>query len=174
MRKCRRCSKPATLHITEIRDGDVQELHLCENCAQDYLSNAGSIESGPHEEGFAVKLGAGQQLEELDRLVCDNCQITFREFRTSGRLGCPHDYIAFEAELLPLLENIHGETQHCGKIPKRTPDQSRQQFHLIKLRNELRLAVNDEKYEDAARLRDQIRSIEMELGQTSAQGESSP
>ena len=167
MKKCRRCSKPATLHITEIRQGEVQALHLCETCAHEYLSNADSSESVDSDENaddFVVKLPDDQNLEEIDGLVCPNCGITFREFRSNGRLGCPHDYIAFEDELLPLLENIHGETQHCGKLPKRAPAESRRQYRLIKLRNELRTHVEQEAYEDAARLRDEIGSLEVELG----------
>lgn len=167
MKKCRRCSKPSTLHITEIREGVVHELHLCESCAQEYLNNpVADIESGGEAEEtgeFSMKLEE-HELDELDQIVCPNCGITFREFRSQGRLGCPHDYIAFEAELLPLLENIHGEMQHCGKFPKRAPDASRRQFSLIRLRNELRTAVDEENYEAAARLRDEIRGVETELG----------
>ncbi|MEX0726306.1 MAG: UvrB/UvrC motif-containing protein [Planctomycetaceae bacterium] len=162
MKKCRRCSKPATLHITEIVNNEVQTLHLCEGCAQAYLSQQDHPD--PDEmSAAAAKLIEGQDLDELDHLVCPNCGITFREFRSQGRLGCPHDYIAFETELMPLLENIHGSTQHCGKFPKRAPDSSQRQYQLIKLRNELRSLVEGEKYEEAARLRDRIQSLESEL-----------
>lgn len=166
MKKCGRCSKPATLHITELRGGDVQEVHLCESCAQEYLTNSNSAEAGDEAEGLMGKLAevtGEQNLEELDHLKCPNCGITFKEFRSQGRLGCPHDYIAFQDELLPLLENIHGETQHCGKVPKRAPHASQQQYRLIKLRNQLRTAVDDELYEEAARLRDEIQTVEREL-----------
>lgn len=167
MKKCRRCSKPATLHITEIRDGTVHELHLCEMCAHDYLSHSEASESAGEPDDLMSKLADDQQLEEIDQLVCPNCGITFREFRNQGRLGCPHDYIAFADELLPLLDNIHGETQHCGKIPKRAPDASQRQYRLIKLRSLLRAAVEDEQYETAARLRDEIQVLEMELAEES-------
>ncbi len=158
MKKCGRCSKPAVLHITELRHGEVQALHLCESCAKQYLSQAPTeaIEEMPP----GAESEAGDDLDELDQRACPSCGITFKEFRAQGRLGCPHDYIAFEDELLPLLENIHGETEHCGKIPKRAPDSSQQQFRLIKLRSELRTAVEEERYEDAARLRDEIRHVE--------------
>lgn len=167
MKKCRQCSKPATLHITEIRQGDVHELHLCESCAQEYLEQADTQEATDQVEKLAVKLKEVTdegELEELDQLVCPSCSITFREFRAQGRLGCPHCYSAFEDELLPLLENIHGDTQHCGKCPKRAPDSSQRQYELIKLRNELRTAVEDENYEVAAELRDRIQSMETQLG----------
>ena len=163
MKKCSRCSKPSTLHITELRDGTVQELHLCESCAQQYLSGADSDDMSDEVGSFAEKLAdivSDEDLDELNQLTCPNCGITFREFRSQGRLGCPHDYIAFKSELMPLLENIHGETQHTGKIPKRAPDDSQQQYRLIKLRQELRTAVEEEAYEDAARLRDEIQTFE--------------
>lgn len=163
MKKCRRCSKPATLHITELGEGDVHEIHLCETCAQEYLSHPETNESVDDAEVLAHKLSEAtgiDDLEELDHLVCPNCGITFREFRSQGRLGCAHDYIAFEDELMPLLENIHGDTQHVGKFPKRAPDTSQRQYQLIKLRSELRTAVEDENYEQAASLRDEIHNLE--------------
>jgi protein arginine kinase activator len=165
-KKCNRCSNPATLHITEIQSGVAEALHLCESCAQSYLSQPSSFDSPTDAEQLVEKLSEvaeGEDLEELDQLVCPNCGITFQEFRKQGRLGCPHDYIAFGRELMPLLENIHGESQHTGKCPKRAPDASRHQYQLIKLRNELRNAVNDEAYEQAAHLRDEIQSLESQI-----------
>jgi protein arginine kinase activator len=161
MTKCKRCSKPATLHITEIRSGAVQELHLCENCAQQYLNQEQDPNGEPNEEAGS-KEGEGVD-EQYEHLVCPNCGITFSEFRRQGRLGCPHDYIAFAKELKPLLENIHNDTQHTGKFPKRAPHASQLQYRLIKLRSELRSAIDEEEYETAARIRDQIQSLEKEF-----------
>jgi protein arginine kinase activator len=157
----------ATLHITEIVKGAAHELHLCEECAQKYLSNPNGAE-GTEEGGALIKAPAGlgeAELEEMEKLVCPTCKLTFREFRNQGRLGCAHCYIAFRDELLPLLENIHNETHHCGKFPRRSPDDSQKRYQLIKLRNDLRLAVAEESYEEAARLRDQIQDLENQLSQ---------
>ena len=172
MKKCRRCSKPATLHITEMREGGVHELHLCETCYQEYLDFSETPEDTEAPETpdsspeIALELSGDQTLEELDQTACPNCGISFREFRSQGRLGCPHDYTEFENELLPLLENIHGETQHCGKLPTRAADSSHRQYELIRLRKELQQAVAAEEYESAAQLRDAIVSLESELGLT--------
>ena len=113
------------------------------------------------------RAGTGSALREpspADKQVCPICQITFLEFRNSGRLGCPYDYEVFRDELMPLLENIHGETRHSGKVPKRAPRNTQQQTTLIQLRNELKRAVAAEDYEAAARLRDKIKGIELEQG----------
>lgn len=84
----------------------------------------------------------------------------FVDFRNSGRLGCPHDYQAFAAELTPLLESIHGSTRHLGKTPRRLPRNKQLQQELTRLRKQLHQAVVEEAYEEAARLRDRIRELE--------------
>jgi protein arginine kinase activator len=164
MKKCRRCSKSATLHITELRQGEATEIHLCETCAKDYLSQAEEASTPDGDLQFdQLEENDQPEISGIDDRVCPNCGITFREFRTQGRLGCPHDYVVFESDLIPLIENIHGETQHCGKLPRRAPDSSRKQHQLIRLRSELKLAVEDEDYETAARLRDEIQEVESQL-----------
>jgi protein arginine kinase activator len=157
--KCQQCTKAATLHITEvISDDKFDELHLCEDCANKYLYEP--------QKGGAPKGGeaeAGQETDEgsaLNQRECPLCGIKFVEFRNSGRLGCPHDYQEFRHELLPLLENIHGETKHCGKMPRRLPQNKQTQSELMQLRNQLKQAVTKENYEEAARLRDRIRRLE--------------
>jgi protein arginine kinase activator len=156
--KCQKCTKAATLHITEILGEDqVEELHLCEDCAQKYL-----YEPQQQKSGAKASAPSGEEIEEpavLNR-ECQVCGIKFVDFRNSGRLGCPHDYQEFREELTPLLENIHGETRHCGKTPRRQPQNKQTQSELIQLRKQLLSAVNKEAYEEAARLRDRIRRLE--------------
>ncbi|MBI3863472.1 MAG: UvrB/UvrC motif-containing protein [Planctomycetia bacterium] len=171
--KCNRCSKLATMHITELVKGEPHEVHLCEECFQTFMQNPNSAEGALGGGLIKSSPGLGEaELEALEKLVCPTCKITFREFRNQGRLGCAHCYSAFREELLPLLENIHGETHHCGKFPKRAPDDSQKRFQLIKLRNDLRLAVAEESYEEAARLRDQIQGLEQGMTAESSPQES--
>jgi protein arginine kinase activator len=156
--KCNKCPKVATLHITEVLpDDQFEELHLCEECAHKYLYE-------PQQKGAAKVSEAGQEegedVSSLNQRECPECGIKFVEFRNSGRLGCPHDYQEFRDELTPLLENIHGETRHCGKTPRRFPQSKQTQSELSLLRRQLHQAVTKEAYEEAARLRDRIRQLE--------------
>src|SRR5665213_1082420 len=153
--KCQKCAKAATLHITEILgEEQIEEHHLCEECAQKYLD-------GPAQAAGKIA-GHGDEAGESSVLnrQCDVSGVKFVDFRNSGRLGCPHDYEVFRDELIPLLENIHGETKHCGKTPRRLPQNKLTQSELIHLRKQLLQAVNKEAYEEAGRLRDQIRRLE--------------
>jgi protein arginine kinase activator len=94
--------------------------------------------------------------------LCPVCGITFYEFRQQGRLGCPHDYVCFEKELEPLLVNIHGENDHVGKRPQRTSRGTDRRTELIRLRREMKEAIEKEDYEVASKIRDQIRKFEQE------------
>ena len=166
--KCNRCEKPATFHITE-RVGEKEqwdEVHLCEQCAREYLSKPSDSEVQESLAGaLAQHLKIGQTAEELARLdqrACPVCGITFYEFRHHGRLGCPNDYVCFQEPLEQLVANIHGATTHTGKRPKNSSRTLDNQTRLIRLRRELRDAVHGEDYERASVLRDQIREFEGE------------
>lgn len=167
--KCQKCEKPATFHITELTGGKPVELHLCEDHAREYLTQSGNEGASPEglsqvlAQHMAQQLAVGQTAEELaklDKKECPICGITFHDFRKQGRLGCPHDYSAFQTQLEQLILNIHGELEHTGKSPSRTPAQSVQRTQLIRLRREMKEAVELEQYELASQIRDQIRKIE--------------
>jgi protein arginine kinase activator len=158
--KCNKCPNAATLHITEILSEDqIEELHLCEGCAHKYLYEP---QPKPSKTSTTVMPSSIDEAEEpgvLNR-ECEVCGTKFVDFRNTGRLGCPHDYEVFREELVPLLENIHGEARHCGKSPRRLPQSKQTQSELNQLRKQLQQAINREAYEEAARIRDRIRQLE--------------
>jgi protein arginine kinase activator len=157
MQKCQKCSNPATLHITEVLgESQFEELHMCEQCANKYLYEPKSKSAS----GKAVEAARDPEDSLFAQHECPSCGIKFVEFRNTGRLGCPHDYQAFREELVPLLENIHGETKHCGKTPRRGQQSQEAQHELVQLRQRLKQAVTREDYEEAAKLRDQIKTRE--------------
>ena len=154
--KCEKCPKVATLHITEIvSEEKVEEHHLCEDCAQKYLYDS----SGGSKPAAITAQESEDPGGSMGR-ECPICGMKFVDFRNSGRLGCPHDYEAFKEDLMPLLENIHGDTRHCGKTPRRLPQARQNESELAQLRKQLQQAVQKEAYEEAAQLRDRIRRLE--------------
>jgi protein arginine kinase activator len=164
--KCQKCEKPATFHITDLTGTEILALHLCPECAKDYLQPEEAGSAAPTITGFIqqqLKLEqTAEDLKELDAKQCPVCGISFYEFRQSGRLGCPHDYVFFGTELEPLLVNVHGDKKHVGKRPKRGSDDTESRTEVIRLRREMKEAIEKEDYESASKLRDQIRSIEEE------------
>ncbi|MCH2399352.1 MAG: UvrB/UvrC motif-containing protein [Pirellulales bacterium] len=157
--KCQQCEKPATIHITEITGPELDELHLCEDCGKIYLSQQEPVSDSTMSPQFKL-IEDADELAALQQQVCEICGSSFYEFRHSGRLGCPHDYVCFEAELEPLIVNIHAATDHVGKRPKRGVNSSEQQVVLVRMRQEMKEAIEREDYETASSLRDQIQELE--------------
>jgi protein arginine kinase activator len=94
---------------------------------------------------------------------CPNCGLTYTDFRKIGRLGCGECYRAFNRYLIPLLKRIHGATQHIGKAPMKAgkPLKKKEKApDIATLKEKLQQAIATEAFEEAARLRDQIRELE--------------
>ena len=158
---CQHCNKAKTVHVTEIKNGQKVEKHLCKDCPLVNEGMAGKSHQPLNEmlSNF-VMAQAGTQKAAAQ---CDHCEMTWTKFKQGGLLGCEHDYDAFADELSPLLRRAHeGATHHTGKVPARRNDgQVRtKRVSVTKLRRELQKAIDDEDYEAAARLRDEIQSAE--------------
>lgn len=160
---CDICGKnPATVHLTEIIDDQMNELHLCEECARQ--------KSAQMEQQFGLSdLLAG--LAEFDKpameketvaLKCPNCSLTYDDFKKIGRLGCSDCYNTFRKQLEHLLKKIHGSVVHFGKTPLslKVDKAVKKKTDLQDLRFQLQKAIEREAFEEAARIRDQIREIE--------------
>ena len=158
---CQKCNKPATVHLTEIaKNNQKHEKHLCEQCAaEEGVKVTHHMPINELLTNFVMAHAGGSG--ELASLKCDECGITFSEFRQNGLLGCPSDYELFEKQLVPLLERAHGgNSHHVGKVPSRAGASQQAQIQLLRLRKELKVAVENENYEQAAQIRDQINKME--------------
>jgi protein arginine kinase activator len=167
--KCDNCAKPATVHLTEIRNGKKVEKHLCEQCAAQQEGLPMAKGHTPINELLTNFVMAHSGVQKEMTTACEHCGISWAEFRQNGMFGCEHDYEQFEKDLTPLLKTAHeGATHHTGKIPIRAGGvpAARPRKALAdvnRLKKELQRAVEQENYEQAAKLRDQIRQAEENL-----------
>ena len=157
--------KEATVHLTEIIDDESRELHLCEPCAREKGTGAA-------EEFGLAGLLAGltdfgiKPSSKKPKPPCAQCGLTYEAFRKSGRLGCAACYRTFGSLLSPLLKRIHGSTQHVGHVPPvatrkvKSKKAAPPADDLVGLKEQLKAAVADEAFEQAAKLRDQIRILQ--------------
>jgi protein arginine kinase activator len=160
VKQCQSCGQPATVHVTNIVNGQKREMHLCQACSekQQILKNQELNLSVILQTMIGQHVGATS--DELARLTCPACGIKYMEFKAEGRLGCPRDYQVFQKALEPLLQRIHRAMRHVGKIPPHATRNAAVQSELMDLRQKLREAIDVEAYEEAARLRDLIREKE--------------
>ncbi len=160
--KCDKCDKPATIHLTEILEGQKIEKHLCEDCAaEEGITIKANVPISQLLEDFILQ--AAPDAEPTPDITCDVCGMGLEEFKSHGLLGCPNDYDVFSQALAPMLDRAHeGATQHVGKVPHRAGQTHQKQNTILRLRAELKKAIQAEQYEQAAELRDRIKEVEKE------------
>lgn len=177
--QCDICSKKkATVHLTEIVDEQMSEMHLCEECARNKSAQMeqqfglGDLLAGLSDVG-----GKGMaKADEKQALICHHCGLNYEDFRKFGRLGCGACYSSFKDHLEGLLKKIHGSGRHLGKMPiSLLPPGSapatiaidiNAAAHQVMVENvedlkkQLHASIAAEDFEKAAMLRDKIKSLE--------------
>jgi protein arginine kinase activator len=152
--KCDLCSKPATVHLTQILDNKVHKVDLCEECAQ---AKGVTDPSGFSLADLSPEASSGG-------VRCEQCGFTPNDFKKHGRFGCPACYGAFKGILDPMLEGMHKGTVHSGKVPQRALERKSLYDRLTRLEVDLTEAIKAERYEDAARCRDEINQVRQAVG----------
>jgi len=153
--QCEICKKnAATVHFKEAYDGEIREMHLCEQCAR---------ESGLDTQAplpltdflFGVEVRKKGAPEEADR-TCPHCGMSRSRFRKESRLGCGSCYETFKDELQQMIEELHKGRSHVGKVPRREKIAN----GIASMRRRMDGAIAKQDFEEAARLRDMIQHLE--------------
>jgi protein arginine kinase activator len=162
--KCDFCSKPATVHLTKIVSNKVHKVDLCEECAQ--------AKGVTDPSGFSLTdlllTTALTPESETGSAKCEQCGFTQADFKKQGRFGCPACYDTFKGMLDPLLDNMHKGITHTGKVPRVALERKSLYDRLTKLELNLTDAVKSERYEEAARYRDEINQVKQAFSEKPA------
>lgn len=154
------CQKnEAKVHLTQLSEGKLKKVDLCEDCAK-----AKGIDDpmGFSLADLLMGLGASQELGQgpaAKEAACPTCGFSQADFKKTGRLGCPACYTHFAPGLESLLKGMHKGLRHSGKVPRQPRQSQASAQRLQTLQKELDAAIAVENYEEAARLRDEIRSL---------------
>lgn len=170
--KCTHChEREANTHIKRIINGKREEMHLCEECVRELgVMEEFRFEPFSVDSLFGNLLGAGTSafnaLSGIDR--CTYCGTTLNDIVRTGRVGCAHCYDKFERKLSPGIEKLHGKVKHIGKSISYTEEgeasetEEKKPTELEQLKAELKQAVQEQRFEDAAVLRDKINALSEE------------
>ncbi|MFC4389190.1 UvrB/UvrC motif-containing protein [Gracilibacillus marinus] len=172
--ECQECKEnPATLHFAQVINGEKNEIHVCHKCAKEkgYLMHDDESYSLHHLLSGLFqfdhnKLNQTTKQPSSDLKQCDKCGMTYEEFARIGKFGCTNCYHTFKEHLNPIFRRVHsGNTVHDGKIPKRIGKDISNRKQVKQLKWKLQQLIQDEAFEEAAKIRDQIKEKERNLHQ---------
>jgi protein arginine kinase activator len=155
--------REATVHLTQITGDKMQKVDLCEECSKTKGIND---PAGFNLADLLLGLGASQELEQAGggvEVKCSRCGFTQADFKKAGRLGCPECYKTFAEGLEGLLKSMHKGTRHVGKVPESLRQNRDLSDRLKALQKKLAKAIEDENFEQAAHLRDEIKQMSAKL-----------
>ena len=157
---CDKCKQNiATTHIKTVVGGVVKEYNLCEACAKE--NGYSHFPDGAFSSILASMLGESAKSSFVETKICPSCKATFNSIAKSGKVGCSECYNTFKSELLPYIKRVHGSVAHNGKVPNIvTIANSEPENEVLNLRDTLNQLISEEKYEEAAIIRDKIRELE--------------
>ena len=160
--------REATVHLTQIAGDKMQKVDLCEECAK---TKGVNDPTGFSLADLLLGLGASQEIEQASGGVetkCIRCGFTQADFKKTGRLGCPACYKTFAEGLEGLLKSMHKGTRHVGKVPESLRQNRDLSDRLMALQKKLNQAIEDENFEQAALLRDEIKQTSARLSDLAA------
>ncbi|MFC2949303.1 UvrB/UvrC motif-containing protein [Virgibacillus sediminis] len=176
---CQEChNRPATVHLTQVVNGNKTTVHVCGVCAKE-MGYMNSPEEGYSLQNLLSGLfnfdpgGLGPQkdqpYQQSKEVQCPGCKMTFSEFQRVGKFGCASCYETFSSRLDPIFRRVHsGNTQHSGKIPKRQGGDLKKKKQLESYREQLKTLIEEEEFEEAAKVRDKIRELQTGNGEKEA------
>jgi len=173
---CEHCGKnPASHKTTDIINHVKSVKHLCDACfvaeglglpftKMNLVETKPTVSFQPVAD-IQIQIVQGgsreeQELEEALGPTCEICGLDLATFRKKGAIGCPHDFDVFVEEIRAVLLKLHGGREHRGKLPRAYQTRRARAHQIRQLETDLDRAVAEEKYEEAAKLRDRIRALQ--------------
>ena len=176
---CENCGKrEANVRYSENINGVKKEMNLCDECSRK-LGIADKMDFRMPSLDFSNLFGSFLEdfstpdfmplLNEVKQIKCDSCGSTFDDIINTGRYGCANCYDVFENRMDPILKKLQGANRHNGRLGKVSDNnvkfdnnegikaENKTDNKLEKLQNDLKLAIKEERYEDAAKIRDEIK-----------------
>ncbi len=161
---CDECKeKTATVHLTQVFNGQKIESHLCGECAYQksgLLFDSGNKFSIPNFLGGMFTATYNKEALPGSRITCPKCGMSIMDIKRLGKLGCSECYRTYEQEMDASLRRIHGNSKHLGKIPLRGGEKVKIKRQIEELKGQIQEAVREEKYEQAAQIRDKVIQLE--------------
>ncbi len=166
---CDRCKKNIASNLfTQNINGKVYKYHLCDECAKN-LTNLTNINFFL-DDLLGSLISSGNNFSEVENRqdVCPKCGVTFDYIAKNGKVGCDVCYEKFREMLLPSIKKLHANTKHMGNVPPSVSSSDSSKISVLK--SKLEVAVKNQEFELAAKLRDEINELKSQLKMEGEQG----
>lgn len=159
---CQQCQqREAVVRLTIMENNQTHGVYLCKECAEKNQEVSFVFHPSIVPEFLQALFGFNPAMkEQSSEMTCPKCGISFSRITQAGKLGCSTCYETFEHQLEPLLRRIHGGGQNVGKVPARLGGAIKNRLEQRRLKEKLQNLIQQEAFEEAALVRDQIRQIE--------------
>ena len=166
--KCSKCHhNEASIYIEQNINGKSHKYHICGDCASQGDINVNLNFTDPaqalsaiHSFWFGPDSSKAHKSERRPVKTCPDCLLGFDNFKKTSMLGCAACYDAFAAELTEIFGKLQPADKHRGKIPKRAGAVFVKDRTVAELKERLSALIAAEEYEEAAKVRDEIRAVE--------------
>ena len=167
--KCIKCNKnEASVFLERNINGKVTKTALCSKCAKESGITQNDLFGGFNMLGGFFDFPLVSDLRNEKAKKCPVCGEIFDNIVNSGMVGCAKCYETFENELSPTIKRLHGNVRHVASRAKKAKrnkesdvnEKNVKKYELSELKDRLKKAVKNEEYEQAAKLRDEIRAME--------------
>lgn len=166
--KCDFCDNKATVFFTQLAEGQMKKICLCDACAKERgvtdptgFSLADMLLGGGVPGGQTAAQAKGTTMTAGTGRTCPTCGFTLDDLRKVRRFGCSDCYTTFADEVAQMIRGMHKGITHAGKVPAGLMAQQVLHQRLEELRCRLDQAISSESYEEAAGIRDEIRKLEV-------------
>lgn len=164
--KCDFCDKKATVFLTQLVEGQMKKVCLCDPCAKERgvtdptgFSLADLLLGGAAAGVASAQAGKPSASATGGGRKCPTCGFTLEDLRRVRRFGCSDCYSIFTEEVGQMVRGMHKGTSHIGKVPAGLMAMQVRHQRLEELRSRLDQAISSESYEEAAGIRDEIRNL---------------
>ena len=154
--KCQSCGKKqANVKYYENINGLKKEFHLCSECAN-------MLGVTQFSDIFSPMFVSIPDFQDYEITKCEKCGYTLDDYTKTGLLGCPQCYNTFNENLDELFLKIHGKNRHVKeKVETKVITKDSNKNESIKeLKEKIQELIKEEKYEQAAIIRDKIKKLE--------------
>lgn len=169
---CEHCKeRHANVTVTQVQNGETVQHHYCDVCAQQMNPFQLELQDEPISlQQFITNWFGNLPKQQVHgrspnqiQKACPTCQMTYQQFLKKGKFGCANCYATFKPMLPSIFEKLQAGTSHKSTTVVEPSPVRKLQQQIEELREKMKQAIAEERFEDAATMRDEVKALEQKM-----------